>query len=54
MQVEAMTVAGKKGSKWIKVMGIAALVGIAVAVGRIVLRVFLEKKPGAGESHEGV
>ncbi len=53
MQVEAMTVEEKKGSKWIKVIGIAALVGIAVAVGRIVLRVFSEKSD-AGESHESV
>ena len=52
-QVETMEVEKKKGSKVIKVIGIAALIGVAIAVGRIVLKVFSDK-PDAGESHEGV
>jgi hypothetical protein len=52
-EVDAMAMGEKKGSKWIKVVGIAALVGVAIAVGRIVLRVFSEKS-GAGETQEGV
>jgi hypothetical protein len=44
---------GRKGSKVVKLIGFVAVVGILIAVGRIVYRVFSEKS-GAGESHEGV
>ncbi len=43
---------GKKGSKLIKWIGIVAVIGILIAVARIVFRVFSEKSD-AGESHEG-
>lgn len=32
-----------KGFNWLKLLGILAVVGVIVAVGRIVLRVFREK-----------
>jgi flagellar basal body-associated protein FliL len=53
MQVETMEAGKKKSSKWIKVIGVAALIGIVIAVGRIIFRVFSEKSD-SGESHEGV
>ncbi len=43
----------KKGSKFLKLLGMIAVVGLLIAVGRIVLRVFTEKS-GTGETHEGV
>ncbi len=33
-----------KGFRWVKVLGILTLIGILVAVARIVLRVFREEK----------
>ncbi len=53
MQTEDMASEGKSGSKLLKALGFAAFVGIALAVGRIVLRVFREK-PDAGEPTDGV
>jgi LPS O-antigen subunit length determinant protein (WzzB/FepE family) len=44
----------KKGPKVLKWIGLLALIGILIAVGRIVLRVFLEKPDGGESSHEGV
>ena len=43
----------KKSSKWLKVIGTIAVIGLVIAVGRIVLRVFMEKSSADG-SHEGV
>ena len=43
----------KKGSKVFKILGVIAVVGLLIAVGRIVLRVFAEKS-GSGESQEGI
>jgi hypothetical protein len=40
-----------KGVNWIKIIGIITLVGVLVAVGRIVLRVFREKRDD-GDGHE--
>lgn len=52
-QVRLMATVTKTGTKLIKYVGIAAVIGIFIAVGRIVFRVFSEKS-GAGETHEGV
>ena len=41
----------RKGKGWIKIIGIITLVGILIAVGRIVLRVFREKPVDADEAH---
>lgn len=46
------TATAPKGFNWIKILGIVALVGVLVAVGRIVLRVFQEKPDADGEHHE--
>ena len=43
----------KKSSKLLKILGMIAVIGLLIAIGRIVLRVFTEKS-GAGETHEGV
>ena len=43
-----------KGSKVIKVLGFITLIGVIIAVGRIVLRVFNEKNADSDESHNGV
>ena len=43
----------KKGSRLLKIIGIIAVIGILIAAGRIVLRVFSEKSV-TGESQEGV
>lgn len=45
--------AASKGSRVIKVLGIITLIGVIVAVGRIVLRVFNEKS-GDDDSQAGV
>jgi hypothetical protein len=45
------TATASKGVNWFKVIGIITLVGILIAVARIVLRVFREK-PEDGDSHE--
>jgi hypothetical protein len=34
---------GRKGRNWLKIIGIITLIGLVVAVARIVLRVFREK-----------
>jgi flagellar basal body-associated protein FliL len=41
-----------KGAKWIKIAGIVTLIGVLIAVGRIVLRVFREKPETDSEHHE--
>ena len=40
-----------KGMGWLKIAGIVAVVGILVAVGRIVLRVFREKPDTGNDEH---
>lgn len=49
--MENTATAPRKGASWLKIVGILALVGVFVAVGRIVLRVFREK-PDDTEHHE--
>ena len=44
-------IGARKGRNWIKIIGIITLVGVLVAVARIVLRVFREK-PVTGEDHD--
>ncbi len=46
--------AANKGSRIIKVLGIVTLIGVLIAVGRIVLRVFNEKSGEPDDSHTGV
>ncbi len=41
----------RKGKGWIKIIGILTLVGILIAVGRILLRVFREKPIDNDEAH---
>ncbi len=43
----------KKSSKWLKIIGTIAVIGLVIAVGRIVLRGFMDKS-GPDGSHEGV
>ena len=43
-----------KGSKIIKALGIITVIGLIIAVGRIVLRVFNEGKHESEESDTGV
>lgn len=45
------TATASKGVNWIKVIGIVTLIGVLIAVARIVLRVFREK-PDDREHHE--
>ena len=44
----------RSGSRILKIVGIVTLVGVLVAVGRIVLRVFNEKSDGAENDHDGI
>jgi hypothetical protein len=46
--------ASSKGSRILKVLGIVTLIGVLVAVGRIVLRVFNEKSREPEDAHNGV
>ena len=46
--------AAKKGSRAIKILGVITLIGIIVAVGRIVFRVFNEKSSEPDDGHNGV
>lgn len=46
--------AAKKGSKVVKFLGVITLIGIIVAVGRIVLRVFNEKRSEPEDGHNGI
>ena len=46
------TASASKGVNWIKVIGIITLIGVLIAVARIVLRVFREKTDDL-DSHEG-
>ena len=46
--------ASKKGSRAIKILGLLAFIGILVAVGRIVLRVFNEKPAEPEDGHNGI
>ena len=41
----------RKGKGWIKIIGIITVVGILIAIGRIVLRVFREKPLDSDEAH---
>lgn len=41
----------RKGRGWIKILGIITVVGILIAVARIVLRVFREKPLDTDEVH---
>lgn len=43
--------APRKGKSWIKILGIITVVGVLIAVARIVLRVFREKRVDADEVH---
>ncbi len=43
-----------KGSKIIKALGLITLIGVIIAVGRIVLRVFNEKKSEPEDGHNGI
>jgi hypothetical protein len=47
-------IAARKGSKVIKILGIVTLIGVIIAVGRIVLRVFAEKEGDAEDTHNGI
>jgi hypothetical protein len=51
MDIMENSATASKGVNWIKVLGIVALIGVLIAVGRIVLRVFREQ-PDTDESHE--
>lgn len=46
--------AAKKGSRVVKILGIITFIGIVVAVGRIVLRVFNEKPADPEDGHNGI
>jgi hypothetical protein len=46
--------AASNGSRIIKVLGIVTLIGVIVAVGRIVLRVFKEKSGEPDDAHDGI
>ena len=46
--------AASKGSRIIKVVGIVTLIGVIIAVGRIVFRVFNEKTGEPEDAHNGV
>jgi hypothetical protein len=43
--------AARKGKGWIKILGIITVVGILIAVARIVIRVFREKPLDTDEAH---
>ncbi|MDQ3001811.1 MAG: hypothetical protein M3Y08_11195 [Fibrobacterota bacterium] len=47
-------IAASKGSKLIKTLGIITLIGVIIAVGRIVLKVFNEKNGKPEDDHNGV
>lgn len=49
-----MSHSASKGSRVIKVLGIVTLIGVLVAVGRIVLRVFNEKNGEPEDAHDGI
>ena len=46
--------AASNGPRILKVLGIVTLLGVLVAVGRIVLRVFKEKSGEAEDAHDGI
>jgi flagellar basal body-associated protein FliL len=46
--------APKKGSRAVRILGIITLIGIIVAVARIVLRVFNEKGSEPEDGHNGI
>jgi hypothetical protein len=50
--MENTTASAPKGFNWLKLLGILAIVGVIIAVGRIVLRVFREKPETDTDSHE--
>jgi flagellar basal body-associated protein FliL len=41
----------RKGKGWIKILGIITVVGLFIAVARIVIRVFREKRVDVDEVH---
>lgn len=43
-----------KGSRIFKVLGIVTLIGVLIAVGRIVLRVLNEKPAEPDDAHNGI
>ena len=52
-ETDIMEAGSKKSSKWLKVIGTIAIIGVVIAVGRIVLRGFMDKS-GSDGSHEGI
>ena len=46
--------AANKGSKIIKALGVITLIGVLIAVARIVMRVFNEKNAEPDDGHNGV
>jgi hypothetical protein len=46
-------IGARKGRNWLKIIGIITLIGAAVAIARIVLRVFREK-PYSNDEVSGV
>ena len=55
VRTETMTleIGARKGRNWLKIIGIITLIGLVVAVARIILRVFREK-PYANDEVSGV
>lgn len=47
-------VAASKGSWFLKALGIITVVGILIAVGRIVMKVFTEDEGSEPDAHNGV
>jgi len=52
MDIMENTAPAPKGFNWLKLLGILAIVGVIIAVGRIVLRVFREKRETEADTHE--
>jgi hypothetical protein len=52
METMEHTATAPKGTSWIKIVGIVTFIGVLIAVGRIVLRVFKEKPESDTDSHE--
>jgi hypothetical protein len=50
MDIMENTATAPKGFNWLKLLGILAFIGVLVAVGRIVLRVFREKSDAETEN----
>jgi hypothetical protein len=52
MEIMENTAPAPKGFNWLKLLGVLAIVGVIIAVGRIVLRVFREKRETESDTHE--